>query len=59
MSHPLVTYNDAQDAIGQLTSLGPRPTATNIRAIVVDLVDKMTIITSEQAPDLGYAGMAK
>ena len=59
MSHPIVTYDDARDAIGQLPSLGPRPTATNIRALVVDLVDKLTIIPSEQAPDLGYAGMAE
>ena len=61
MSHPIVTYDDAQDAIGQLPSLGlgPRPRATNIRALVVDLVDKLTIIPSEQAPELGYAGMAE
>ena len=57
MSHPIVTYDDARDAIGQLPSLGPRPTATNIRALVVDLVEKLTIVPSDQAPYLGYAGM--
>ena len=59
MSHPIVTYDDARDAIGQLALLGPRSTANNIRALVVDLVDKLTIIPSEQAPDLGYSGMAE
>ena len=59
MSHPIVTYDDARYAISQLPSLGPRPTATNIRELVVDLVDKLTIIPSEQAPDLGYTGMAE
>jgi hypothetical protein len=59
MSHPIVTYDDAQDAIGQLPSLEPRPAATNIRALVLDLVNKLTIIPSEQAPYMGYADMAE
>ena len=49
MSHPIVTYDDTRDAIGQLPSLGPRPTATNIKALVVDLVEKLTIIPSFMA----------
>ena len=55
MSTPLVTYEDALAVIGTLPHLSPRPTATNIRALVVDLVDKLTIITSQQSPNFGYA----
>ena len=58
MSQPIVTYDDTRDAIGQLPLLGPCPTVTNIRALVVDLVDKLNIIPSEKVLDLGYTGMA-
>ena len=54
-----MTYGNAGDVSGKLPSLGTRTTATNIRALVVELFDKLTIIPSEQAPDLGYAGMAE
>ena len=59
MSHPAVTYEDAVRILGQLPSLAPRPTATNIRALVVDLVDKLTIIPSEQSAEFGYSGMVQ
>ena len=42
--------------IGTLPSLAPRPTATNIRALEIDLVDKLTMIPSEQSIDFGYSG---
>ena len=59
MSHPMVTYADALAAIGTLPSLAPRPCSTNIRALTVDLIDKLTIIPSEQSADLGYSGLAE
>ena len=59
MSHPMVTYADAVAAIGTLPSLAPRPCSTNIRALTVDLIDKLTIIPSEQSADLGYSGLAE
>ena len=59
MSHPMVTFADAVAAIGTLPSLAPRPCATNIRALATDLIDKLTIIPSEQTADLGYSGLAE
>ena len=55
----MVTYADAVAAIGTLPSLAPRPCSTNIRALTVDLIDKLTIIPSEQSADLGYSGLAE
>ena len=59
MSHPMVTFADAVASIGTLPSLAPRPCATNIRALTIDLIDKLTIIPSEQTADLGYSGLAE
>ena len=59
MSHPIITYVDTVAAIGILPSLAPRPCSTNIRALVVDFIDKLTIIPSEQSADLGYRGLAE
>ena len=59
MSTPMVIYVEAVAAIGTLPSLAPRPCSTNIRALTVDLIDKLTIIPSEQSADLGYSGLAK
>ena len=42
--------------IGMLPSLAPRPTSTNICALEIDLVYKMTMIPSEQSVDFGYSG---
>ena len=51
-----VTFEDSLAVIGTLPSLAPRPTATNIRALEIDLVDKLTMIPSEQSVDFGYSG---
>ena len=59
MSHPMVTFADAVAAIGTLPSLAPRPSATNIRALATNLIDKLTTIPSEQTEDLGYSGLAE
>ena len=59
MLHPAVSYEDATREIGQLPSLAPRPTATNIRALVINLVDKLRILQSQQSADLGYAGLVE
>ena len=59
MSHPFVTFEDAKDAIGILPSLEPRPTATNIAALTLDLVNKLTTIPSKQTADLGYLGLVQ
>ena len=56
MCTPEVTFEDALSVIGTLPSLAPRPTATNIRALEIDLVDKLTMIPSEQSVDFGYSG---
>ena len=53
---PEVTSEDALAVIGMLPSLVPTPTAKNIRALVIDLVDKLTMIPSEQSVDFGYSG---
>ena len=45
--------------IGTLPSLAPRPTATNIRVLEIDLVDKLIMIPSEESADFGYSGKAE
>ena len=47
---------EALVVIGTLPSLAPRPTATNIRALEIDLVNNLTKIPSKQSVDVGYAG---
>ena len=54
--HTGVTFKDALAVIGTLPSLAPHSTATNIRALEIDLVDKLTIIPSEQSVNFGYSG---
>ena len=56
MCTPEVTFEDALAVIGTLPSLALRPTATNIRALEIDLVDKLTMIPSEKSIDFGYSG---
>ena len=56
MCTPEVTFKDALAAIGTLPSMAPCPTATNIRALEIDLVDKLTMIPSKQSVDFGYSG---
>ncbi len=57
MSTPLVTYEDTKATIGTLPSLEPRPNSTNLRALTIDLTDKLTTIRSQQSADFGYAGL--
>ena len=59
MSHPKITYVDAVLAIGILPTLAPRPCATNIRALTIDLIDKLTIVPSEQTADLGFSDLVE
>ena len=59
MSHPMVTYANAVAAIGILPSLASRPSSTNIPALTIDLMDKITITPSEQSADLGYSGLSE
>ena len=56
MCTPEVTFEDALAVIGTLPSLAPRPTATNICALEINLVDKLMMIPSEQYFDFGYSG---
>ena len=56
MCTPEVMFKDALAVIGTLPSLAPRPTATNIRALEINLIDKLTMIPSEQSVDFGYSG---
>ena len=56
MCTPEVIFEDALAVIDTLPSLAPRPTATNICALEIDLVDKLTMIPSEQSVDFGYSG---
>ena len=56
MCTPEVTFEDAIALIGMLPSLARRPTATNIRALEINLVEKLTMIPSEKSFDFGYSG---
>ena len=51
-----MTFEDSLAAIGTLPSLVRSPTATNIRALVIDIVKKLAMIPSEQSIDFGYLG---
>ncbi len=59
MSHLAITYEDATQLIGVLLTLEPRPTATNIRSLVVNLVDKLISVPCQQSADHGYGGMVE
>ena len=56
MCTPEVVFEDALAVIGTLPSLAPRPTATNIRALEIDLFEKLTMILSKKSVDFGYSG---
>ena len=56
MCTPEVTFEYALTVIGTLPSLEPRPTATNIHVLKIDLVDKLTMIPSRQSVNFGYSG---
>ena len=51
-----VMFEDALAVIGTLTFLAPRPTATNICALEIDLIDKLTMILSENLSILDIQG---
>ena len=51
-----MTFEYSLAVIGTLPLLAPRPTATNIRALEIDLVYKLTMIPSKQSVDFGYSG---
>ena len=55
MFTPEVTFEDALSVIGTLPSLLPRPTATNIRALEINLFDKLTMIPSGKSVNFGYS----
>ena len=59
MSHPIITFANAVMAIGVLPSLARRPRSNNIRVLVVNLIDKLTIIPSKQSADLGFWGYGR
>ena len=59
MSQPELPYEEAKEVVGILPSLEPHPNATNIRAMWINLVDKLTTMPSQQTADLGYSGMVQ
>ena len=56
MCTPKVRFEDAIAVIGTLPFLALRPTATNILELEINLVDKLTMVPSEQSADFGYSG---
>eukprot|EP00804_Cyclotella_cryptica_P028204 CCRYP_011045-RA/>CCRYP_011045-RA protein AED:0.18 eAED:0.15 QI:0/0/0/1/1/1/2/0/1234 len=57
MAHALITYEEAQKAVGILPSLAPRPNAVNIRALSTLLEQRLEKIPCTQAPEHGFVGM--
>ena len=57
MAHTLITYEEAQKAVGTLPSLAPRPNAVNIRALSTLLEQHLEKIPCTQAPEHGFVGM--
>ena len=57
MSHPAVTYEDTLWIVGVLQSFEPPPMATNMRTMVINLVNKLTSITNQQTATYGCTGM--
>ena len=55
----IISFDEALAIIGVLPSLEPRPNATNIRALTVALVDKLSTIPSQQSVEFGYSGMVE
>ena len=49
-------FEDALAVIGTMLSLALHPTATNIRALEIDLVDKLRMIPSKKSVDFVYSG---
>jgi len=57
MAPTLVTYDEAKNTIGTLPMVTPRPNAVNLRALSIDLEQKLETIPSHQSPEFGYVGM--
>ena len=57
MSATEVTYKYALNVLGMLPHLSPCTTTTNIQALVINLINKLTITPYQQSPDFGYLGM--
>ena len=56
MCTPEVRFEDSLAVIGTLPYQAPRPTATNICALEINLIDKLTMIPSKQSVNFGYSG---
>ena len=56
MYTPEVRFEDSLAVIGTLPSLAPHPTATNMCALEIDLVDKLAMIPFKQSVEFGYSG---
>ena len=59
MVNALITYDEALTVIGTITTMAPRPNATNIHAVDHYLDERLSTIPSFQSTTFGYAGMAK
>eukprot|EP00804_Cyclotella_cryptica_P006988 CCRYP_007119-RA/>CCRYP_007119-RA protein AED:0.63 eAED:0.16 QI:0/0/0/0.5/1/1/2/0/878 len=57
MAHALITYEEAQKAVGTLPSLAPRPNAVNIRALSTLLEQRLEKFPCTQALEHGFVGM--
>ena len=56
---PLATFEEAVSLIGQLPKILSCRTATNTRALVVDLTEKLGNNPPQQSEDFGFIGMFK
>ena len=56
MCTPEVTFKDSLAGIGTFPSLATCPTTTNIRVLEINLVNKLTMIPSEQTVNFRYSG---
>ena len=59
MARAIVTYAEAVETIGILSSLEPRPNATNLRLLQRVLADALKGITSFQSEEFGFRGMVE
>ena len=59
MAVPLVSFEEDAQMIGVFPTLAPRPTATNICALVVNLVEKLTMIRLMQSADFRLSGLVE
>jgi hypothetical protein len=57
MAHSIITYEEAQKAVGTLPSLAPLPNAVNIRALSTLLEQRLEKIPCTQAPEHDFVGM--